>query len=190
MVEVGAVGAIIGLTAALALPQVRTAYNNAAAALYQAGVAVAGGVRDAGAAAVAHLWEDARTRAKSEVTSEVRKKERPEPILFHYTDAVSAAAIVASGVLLASDTFTSKMPKGAYATNVEPWAQMTKRELSYGFYGHENANVSWYVVIEAPDFYSVGAPYDPRVLHYTRSVFKAGEPVPVEVIYAGPNPMP
>jgi hypothetical protein len=190
MAELGAELAIVGTLAYIAVPQVHAVLNNAGAALYQAGVAVAGNVHDAILAAGSRLseeWAQARAQTKAEVLAEPHKHQ----ILYHYTSAWAAAEISLTGVMIASDTYSSIMHKGAYATDVEPWTEsLTKKELSFGFYGHYNADVSWFVAIDAPDFYPIGTPYDSRVTHWVRAANVPQESVPVNVIAEGPNPMP
>ena len=122
------------------------------------------------------------------VTQEKNENHR---VLFHYSSDAAIAQIAATGMMFASDTYSSRFYKGAYATDVSPWdASFTQARLSVGFYNHPNADVSWFVAIIADDWVDAGAPYDPAVSHWVRPAISAGEAIPVHVVAVGKNPMP
>lgn len=125
--------------------------------------------------------------------TDTRDREQRQ-VLFHYTDARAAAAILAEGAIIATPEFRPSLPSGAYASDISPVDPgRTQRELSRLFYGdNPTHDTSWYVMIDNTDSYLGG--FRPLVYqghpHFFIKDFPAGLPVPVKVLSIGPNPMP
>src|SRR5205085_7476098 len=87
---------------------------------------------------------------RESVRARVQAQTRGGKVLFHYTNKASAAGILATGVIFASeakDFGGVTFPAGAYATDIPPWdTSYTQRDLSALFYGgKQSRDVSWFV---------------------------------------------
>jgi RHS repeat-associated protein len=131
----------------------------------------------------------ARIRLKSRIQERAKGR---EPVLFHYTDELSAIEIARSGVIIASERFVQDvqytMPSGAFATDIPPYSPtMTQRQLSALFFaGNEEMDVSSCVAFVGPDF--VPLTYAPYPNQWFRPA-PAGTPVSITVLGHGPNLM-
>lgn len=135
------------------------------------------------------MREEARIRVRARVEEEQRR--RGNEVLFHYTDWASAVSIARSGLIIASDAFTSgnfTFPPGAYATDIPPWSTAhTQTQISQMFYGGVGHHpVNSFVAVERIDFWPL--PYSPYPHQYVRNA-QPGELVPVKVVTHGPNLM-
>jgi YD repeat-containing protein len=134
-------------------------------------------------------------RARTEARTKVEEAERTNPgcegnILYHYTGQSAAESIDAEQNMWLTRQWTdpatgSIFPRGVYATDIPPWAEMTQAALAKVFYFSARrqaiADLSWVVVIcndVPPPFVPLGA---------GQWVKPDGN---VHVIAILPNPMP
>jgi RHS repeat-associated protein len=104
---------------------------------------------------------DAIAKARTDAQTRVQELERENPgcqgnILFHYTSQDAADSIFASGTMYLTRQWTDPntgqiLPRGVYATDIPPWANMTQADLAKVFYfsasRQARADLSWTVVI-------------------------------------------
>ncbi|NJK65072.1 MAG: hypothetical protein HC921_22280, partial [Synechococcaceae cyanobacterium SM2_3_1] len=76
--------------------------------------------------------ERRRNKAKAEVGTATNNS-NCKHVLFHYSDAAGAVGIFISRQLFVTRQW-GVLPRGAYATDIAPWAPFTKRELARIFY--------------------------------------------------------